>query len=61
MQHYQSVKQTQPLWLKHYHAHMFLPQSEEKVEVSAWDLQFPAVRKQAQGLENSLKEKAAIK
>lgn len=55
------MKQTEPLRLKHYHAHMFLTQSEEEADVGSSDLQSPTVRKQAQGLENSLKEKAAIK
>lgn len=32
-----------------------------KADVSAWDLQSPTVRKQAQQLQNSLQEKAAIK
>lgn len=55
------MKQTQPLLLKHHHAHLLSPQSEEKADISAWDLQSPAVRKQTQGLGNSLKEKPAIK
>lgn len=54
-------KQTLTLGSKHYHANKFLPQSEEKADVSAWVLQRPAVRKQAQELENPLREKAAIK
>lgn len=55
------MKYTQPLLPKHYHAHLLPPQSEEKADVSAWDLQSPAVTKQTQGLGNSLKEKTAIK
>lgn len=40
--------------------HTFLLQSEKTADVSACDLQSPTVKKQAQGLQNSLKENAAI-
>lgn len=54
-------KQTLTLVSKQYHTHKSFQQSEEKADFSAWILQPPAVRKQAQELENSLKEKAAVK